>query len=207
MRFIDNHDTYRFLRIGEPEAMLRIALAYLLFSIGIPMTYYGTEQGFRQNVGRLDPEGPDMPPDPENRQDQFADGSFKSDSSSGDKFDVRNPIYLFLKKLADIRNTYVALRRGDQWVRWSDPDKSGLFAFSRIYQGQEVLVAINFSSNEVFEPMWVDTNISPAGTVFHDLFDNSYHVEAKTLSGLDHGSRVSVAVPPLSVRVLVRETR
>jgi len=202
LRFIDNHDVYRFLRLGEPEAQLRVALAYLLFSIGIPMTYYGTEQGFRQDTARLDPEGPDHPADPRNREDQFAGGAFKSESSAGDKFDQSNPTYGFMKRLADLRKAHAALRRGQQWVRWSDPAGAGLFAFSRIHDGQEAVIALNFGTNEVSETMWVDSTISPAGAKFVDALDTSYRAQAALLGGT--GSRLTVSVPPLSVRVLVR---
>ncbi len=199
LRFIDNHDVYRFLRLGEPEAQLRVALAYLLFSIGIPMTYYGTEQGFRQDTARLDPEGPDHPADPRNREDQFEGGAFKSDSSAGDKFDQGNPVYQWLAKLAGVRKEYAALRRGEQWVRWSDPSGSGLFAFSRIHEGKEVVVALNLGMSAVAETMWVDTVLNPAGSVFTDALDSSYRVTSSP--------QISVSVPPLSVRVLVRDAR
>ena len=205
LRFIDNHDVYRFLRLGEPEAQLKVALAYLLFSVGIPMTYYGTEQGFRQDTDRLDPEGPDHPADPRNREDQFADGQFKSESSKGDKFDQSNPIYKFLKQLADVRKAYAALRRGTQWVRWSDADRAGIFAFSRIYEGKEVVVVLNFSKEARQEDMWVDGKISPAGTAFHDALDESYKTTAH--SPVQNGSKLLVSVPPLSVRVLVRDAK
>jgi len=205
LRFIDNHDVYRFLRLGEPEAQLKVALAYLLFSIGIPMTYYGTEQGFRQDTDRLDPEGPDHPADPRNREDQFADGQFKSDSSAGDKFDRNNTIYKFMKQLADARTAYAALRRGEQWMRWSDSNGAGIFAFSRIYKGQEVVVVLNFSKDARQEEMWVDSQASPAGTVFHDALDKSY--TATTHAPVESGSKITVSVPPLSVRVLVRDAK
>lgn len=199
LRFIDNHDVYRFLRLGEPEAQLRVALAYLLFSIGIPMTYYGTEQGFRQDTARLDPEGPDHPADPRNREDQFEGGQFKSDSSAGDKFNRSNPVYEWLAKLAGVRKEYAALRRGEQWARWSDPSGAGMFAFSRIYEGKEVVVALNLGINTVSETLWVDTGINPAGSVFVDALDSSYRVTANP--------QISIFVPPMSVRVLVRDAK
>ncbi|MBI2386436.1 MAG: hypothetical protein HYV14_10530 [Elusimicrobia bacterium] len=205
LRFIDNHDVYRFLRLGEPEAQLKVALAYLLFSVGIPMTYYGTEQGFRQDTDRLDPEGPDHPADPRNREDQFADGAFKSESSKGDKFDRSNPTYRFLKQLADVRKSYAALRRGTQWVRWSDADRPGLFAFSRIYEDKEVVVVLNFSREARQEEMWVDAKLSPIGSAFHDALDQGYQTIARSPGPV--GSKLLVSVPPLSVRVLVRDAK
>ncbi len=209
LRFIDNHDVYRFLRLGEPEGQLKVALAYMLFSIGIPMTYYGTEQGFRQDTDRLDPEGPDHPADPRNREDQFADGQFKSDSSAGDKFDTESPMYKWLAKIAGVRKEYAALRRGEQWMRWSETDATGLFAFSRIHDGQEVVVAINFSAQTTVRTMFVDAGISPKGTVFRDALDDSYRTEVNKLGRMNMlpGSQIHVSVPPLSVRVLVRDAR
>lgn len=205
LRFIDNHDVYRFLRLGEPTGQLMVALAYLMFSVGIPMTYYGTEQGFRQDTDRLDPEGPDHPADPRNREDQFADGQFKSESSKGDKFDPSNPVYKFMKQLADVRLAYAALRRGAQWIRWSETNQAGIFAFSRIYGNEEILVVMNFSNEARQEEMWVDAKVTPAGTPLHDALDKSYKTSAHT--PVESGSKVTVAVPPLSVRVLVRDAK
>lgn len=205
LRFIDNHDVYRFLRLGEPVGQLMVALAYLMFSVGIPMTYYGTEQGFRQDTDRLDPEGPDHPADPRNREDQFAEGQFKSESSKGDKFDPSNPIYKFMKQLADVRLAYAALRRGTQWIRWSETNQAGIFAFSRIYGDEEVLVVMNFSKEARREEMWVDAKVTPAGTRLHDALDESYRTSAHT--PVESGSKVTVSVPPLSVRVLVRDAK
>ncbi|MEK7388160.1 MAG: alpha-amylase family glycosyl hydrolase [Elusimicrobiota bacterium] len=200
LRFIDNHDVYRFLRLGEPEGQLKVALAYLLFSVGIPMTYYGTEQGFRQDTNRFDPENPTHPADPQNREDQFGDGSYKSESSRGDKFDRSNPIFQFFKQIAAVRKAYAALRRGSQWIRWADMNGAGIFAFSRIHNGQEIVVVLNFSNETRQEDMWVDATLSPAGTVFRDVLDQSYVSSAHT--PVASGSKITVSVPPLSVRVL-----
>ncbi|UPT76158.1 MAG: alpha-amylase family glycosyl hydrolase [Elusimicrobiota bacterium] len=201
LRFIDNHDVYRFLRMGEPEAQLKVALAYLLFSVGIPMTYYGTEQGFRQDTDRFDPEGPDHPADPRNREDQFAEGEFKSESSKGDKFDETNPMFQWLAKLAGVRKEYAALRRGEQHIRWSSESSSGVFAFSRVHDGREVLVVLNTSAEDQLEEMWVDSGLTPAGTRLVDALDSSYSLSAKPVDG---GSKARVYVPAHGVRVMVR---
>ena len=44
--FIDNHDNRRFLNHKNSWPMYMNAMAYVLFSEGIPMIYYGAEQGF-----------------------------------------------------------------------------------------------------------------------------------------------------------------
>ena len=50
--FIDNHDVDRFLYARNDTAALMNALAYLWGSRGIPILYYGTEQGFSSQNNR-----------------------------------------------------------------------------------------------------------------------------------------------------------
>lgn len=53
--FLDNHDLSRFLSVvGDDPAKLKLALAFLLTTRGIPMIYYGTEIGLN---GFCDPDG------------------------------------------------------------------------------------------------------------------------------------------------------
>lgn len=45
--FLDNHDNERYLNIdGADQVNYKNALLYMLFSPGIPIVYYGSEQGF-----------------------------------------------------------------------------------------------------------------------------------------------------------------
>ncbi len=201
LRFFDNHDTYRFLRVGEPVEVLHSALAYVMLSIGIPIIYAGTEQAMRQGTGRLEPEGPQFPADPFNREDMFAGGQFKSESSAGDKFDPTSPTYKFYAQINALRAKYPALRRGEQYPRWADPSGAGLYAFSRIADGQEVVVAMNFSAQSKQADMWVDHGITPAGTELVDALDDSYRVTSRAQ---DAGSKIDVEIPAHGVRVFVR---
>ena len=45
--FLDNHDNPRWLNGNSNINLLKNALAFLLFHEGIPIVYYGTEQGFK----------------------------------------------------------------------------------------------------------------------------------------------------------------
>ena len=51
--FIDNHDHPRFLALNSYIKRTQNALAFVLFTEGIPIVYYGTEQGY---AGRNDPD-------------------------------------------------------------------------------------------------------------------------------------------------------
>lgn len=44
--FIDNHDQVRFLHEQPDYKLYQNAITYVLLSEGIPIIYYGTEQGF-----------------------------------------------------------------------------------------------------------------------------------------------------------------
>lgn len=201
LRFFDNHDTYRFLRVGEPLGVLHAALAYVMLSVGIPIIYAGTEQALRQGTDRLEPEGPQFPADPFNREDMFADGRFKSESSAGDKFDPTSPTYAMVAQLNALRAQYPALRRGEQYVRWSDAAGPGLYAFSRIYGGQEVVVALNTGAGEKTAEMWVDSSLTPVGAELTDALDPTVRVAVRAADG---GAKIAVSVPPHGVRVFVR---
>lgn len=203
VRFIDLHDTYRFLRTGEDVSVLKTGLVFLMFSIGIPLLYYGTEQAFRQNTQRLEPENGQHPADPQNREDMFADGEFKSESSAGDKFDPLAETYLWTKTLVDLRAKHAALRRGEHWVRWADEGAAGLYAFSRIHQGEEVVVALNTGEGKRGESVWIDANLHKPGDVFVDELDPAFETTAVSQEG--GGVKLYVDVPARGSRVLVRK--
>ncbi|MBI3552276.1 MAG: hypothetical protein HY077_07140 [Elusimicrobia bacterium] len=202
MRFIDNNDVYRFLRDGEPLSILKLAFSHLLFSTGIPLVYYGTEQAFRQAIDRLDPEGPFLPADPRNREDMWGSGQFKSKSSAGDKFDTASESFRFFKRLGKLRKDLAPLRRGLQYFRYTETGGPGISAFSRIYNGQEVLVVMNTANEARLAEMWVDSGLTPVGTTLADELDPGYTVTAH--APIEGGSRVSVQVRAHGVRVFTR---
>jgi alpha-amylase len=77
--FLDNHDNPRFLNIRNSQTALKNALAFALYSVGIPIVYYGTEQGF--NGGN----------DPDNRESLWP------------SYDTQHPLYQFIKTCNDLR--------------------------------------------------------------------------------------------------------
>jgi glycosidase len=203
VRFIDNQDVYRFLRAGEPESVLRMAMAFLMFSIGIPSVYYGSEQAFRQFTDNLEHEGSHNPADPQNREDMFADGRFVSDSSAGDRFDPTSSMYRWTARLAAIRLRHPVLRRGGQLVRFADPTGPGLYAFSRFDDTDEILVVLNTDTVAHTENVPVGADLA-RGPVTDEL-DPAYPVVVDE-SGSD-GAKVRLSLPGHGVRVLVPSHR
>jgi glycosidase len=151
--FTGNHDFGRFawlVRKTRPEAsddeiLQRVLLsnAMLFLLRGVPVVYYGDEQGF---VGH----GVDQAA----RQDMFASqvASYNdqallgtSSTTARENYDALHPLYQQLTRLAALRKQYVELRRGRQVVR-AQQREPGLFAASRIGNGgRELLVAFNTS--------------------------------------------------------------
>src|SRR5690606_31116284 len=80
--FVDNHDVDRFLA-GGSDAGLRQALLALMTLPGIPVIYYGTEQGFTLQ-----------------RQAMFAAGW---GSGGRDRFDTDAPLYRYLQGATALR--------------------------------------------------------------------------------------------------------
>lgn len=144
LNLIDSHDTPRFLTTaGGDESALRLAYFFIFTYIGAPCIYYGDEIGL------------DGGPDPECRK------AFPWDESKWN-----HPLRGYMKTLVSIRNTHVALRRGDFRRLYSDND---IYAYQREYQGERLLVIINAGTSErliTFETL----NIGQFGSEAEILF-------------------------------------
>jgi glycosidase len=120
--FIDNHDVARFLSRGS-QAGLEQALMFLMSIPGIPVIYYGTEQGFT-----------------ETRASMFADGW---GASGADHFDRTSGLYQYIKELTTMRKQHAVLRRGSVTPLAEDVLGPGVFAFAREHEGKKALVVMN----------------------------------------------------------------
>jgi len=143
--FIDNHDVQRFLALGTAQG-LNQALSFIFTLPGIPIVYYGTEQGFT-----------------ETRAAMFQ-GGYKSLS---DHFITSSAMYARIKKLADMRKASKAFTHGDLQVVYDNTTGPGAFAYRRTYNGDSVLVLMNTAEENVLVS-GLDTKL-PAGTVLEML--------------------------------------
>ncbi|MCX7718244.1 MAG: alpha-amylase family glycosyl hydrolase [Candidatus Sumerlaeaceae bacterium] len=161
--FLDNHDNPRFLSssfAANRTGRLHAALVFQLTSLGVPCVYYGTEQYF--NGGS----------DPNCREDMF-DGQWEFGPSLGNNFDQTAPGYRLIRKLNQLRRDHPALRRGTLTVR-EVRSSPGIFAYSRVLGGQEVLVAVNTSDSTQTTSAW-PTGFA-AGTTLVDALNPSVTV-------------------------------
>ena len=156
VNFTGNHDMGRFAyslktskhNYSEKAQVQRnlLANAMMFFTRGVPVTYYGDEQGFVGDGG-----------DQASRQDMMPSlvASYNDDdllatekTTADDNFDINHPIYQSLAKYAQLYQQYPALRFGEQTVVYSQ-DKPGVFAISRQLKAtnkekaQDLLVVFN----------------------------------------------------------------
>jgi glycosidase len=110
--FIDNHDVDRFLA-GAGEPALKQALLAMLTLPGIPVIYYGTEQGFR-----------------ERRRAMFAGGHA---SGGRDHFDPEAPLYRYLQRAIALRREHKLFSRGTPAVLAANPARAGTIAWRTDY--------------------------------------------------------------------------
>jgi glycosidase len=161
--YVSNHDSGRFgfhVRAARPQAsddevLKRVLLAHgmLLTLRGVPVVYYGDEQGFTGAGG-----------DQDARQDMMKSqtASYSADrrigvGASPKNFDLGHPIARAIAKLSALRRANAALRSGRQVVR-NYSDSPGLFAVSRIdpATGREIAIAFNTSLQPLSTVMEVD---------------------------------------------------
>ncbi|NVJ99629.1 MAG: alpha-amylase [Alphaproteobacteria bacterium] len=154
--FLGNHDMGRiahFIRRGNPEESAETSLqkdlmahALMFYSRGVPVIYYGDEQGF---IG----DGHDQ----DAREDMFvskvasyADNDLlgTEKSSAEDNFDTEHPLYEAMKSFAKTKRAHRALRNGEMAFLQAD-EKPGILAFTRIdaASGDEVLAIFNTSTD------------------------------------------------------------
>ena len=195
--FLGNHDMGRiggFINKAHPEAsdeelLARTTLAHalMMFSRGVPVIYYGDEQGFA-GEGGYGASRADM------FQTQVADyARHRQIGGARPPFDTTAPLYQRLSEMAALRAAHPALRHGRQIVRAAG-DKPGLFAVSRVIEGEagETLIVYNSST----EPLSANVEVVAASTTWTSL--RGQCAAAATAPG-----SVRVTVPPLDYMICV----
>lgn len=151
--FLGNHDMGRlghFLlaEYGQDAAggMLlkraELAHAMMMFTRGVPVIYYGDEQGFSGH-GHDQDARQDMFP---SRVDSYNDNRLIGTAAStrDNNYDTNHPLYKAIAAMAKVYHAEAGLRRGRQVIHLADK-KPGIFAFSRKDEegGKDYLVVLN----------------------------------------------------------------
>ena len=145
--FLDNHDMPRFLNKSSQEG-LKQALVFLMSAQGIPVIYYGTEQGFTDT-----------------RATMFAEGV---NSDGIDHFDPSSELYQHIANLSALRKANPTLSRGGLTVLGDSTQGAGLFAFKRDYEGESLYAVFNTADTPILADFMTDL---PQGTTLNALLN------------------------------------
>ena len=163
MTFLGNHD------MGRPGLFInqtfdhesdelklkrsQLAHAFMFLSRGIPVIYYGDEQGFTGDGHDIDA-----------REDMFASNvaSYNDNNLIGttqttadNNFNQQHPLFKTIAQLSKLRKNHEGLRRGE----YNDlffAKNTGMFAFSRTVKGAEQAYIIVFNSEKT--PQTIEFN-------------------------------------------------
>ena len=180
MRFSDNHDERRAIaRFGEPAALAASALMFTLD--GVPMIYNGMEVGDTTESG--------------------APALFERLPVFWQTAERRPEFPRFYKGMTALRAAHPALRRGELvWVRNSDESRA--VTFLRRGEGEELLVAINFSSQA-----FAGTVELPAGAAYTDVTPRTGQQPPAAAAAPGNANPPALALGPWGFKVYRRALR
>lgn len=166
---VDNHDLSRFLSIAGADGRRRLMTALgILFTVrGIPTLQYGTEQ----SLGKT-------------KEEQRADMPWGQDPE----------MEAYVADLARMRHDSVAMRRGAQVELAAE---KRFYAFARLHETEEVLVAVNGSA----EPVTRKIPLPPASRLKEgDILDQEIVQGTATV----RDRAVTVTIPPKGIVIFKR---
>lgn len=213
----DDHDQvgtkHKFRFCGDrPDShrFLPLALGLNLTTVGIPCIYYGTEQAFNGADQRTGDD--DGHSDTFLRECMFG-GPFGSYQSSGRHFfKESHPMYKFVRRLCELRQQHMALRRGRQYLRavsntgqaedfhYPQPVNHELrwvVAWSRLFADQEILCAMNTDTRQA-RRVWVtvDRHVTrPDGQMTCLFSTDPDQVGTKVTVATDPRTMVQITMP------------
>ncbi|MCB9128551.1 MAG: pullulanase-type alpha-1,6-glucosidase [Ardenticatenales bacterium] len=214
--FLGNHDIGRVgrtIQLANPTApdsewVARSELAHglMYFARGVPIIYYGDEQGFVGDGGDKDARQDMFPSQVASYNDDDLIGTTATTADSN--FDESHPLYQAFAEYGDLYQNHVALRRGAQIHRYSS-DSAGIYAFSRIDRDEQIeyVIAFNnaeassqatfgvYQANESFTPIYPTLNDAAGGVIISDA-DGQLTVTVPALSFAIY--RATNALPPSS---------
>ncbi|MDQ3248355.1 MAG: alpha-amylase family glycosyl hydrolase, partial [Chloroflexota bacterium] len=182
--FVGNHDMGRFgyflnadnpgLSDAEKLARDKLAHALMYFARGVPVVYYGDEQGFTGDGGDKDARQDMLPSMVPSYNDDDLIGT--DATTADDNFDATHPLYQSFTGYAALRAAHPALRTGAQIHRYST-SAAGIYAFSRIDRDEQIEYVIAANNSGAAASATVSTFYG-AGTQFDLIYAEDASVAA-----------------------------
>ncbi len=199
--FLGNHDMGRigwFIGENNPgatdaELLARDQLAHALmyFGRGMPVLYYGDEQGFTGDGGDKDARQDMMPSVVDSYNDDDLIGTEATTADAN--FDETHPLYQSLADFSGLLAAHPALTRGAQLHRFSEAT-SGIYAFSRIERTERVEYVVALNNSESADSATFRTDSK--ATTFAELWPGTGPSVASDAAG-----NLTVDVPALGMRL------
>ncbi len=146
LNFYNNHDQWRMASTPDGFDKTDLGSAVIAFWPGIPLFYYGDEQGFRTDNTAY--EG-------WSREDMATSIAWDAlptvngrNPAEGDNFDMTNPHFRWVQTVMNVRSHYPALQNTDEVVeRWVQAnDSNGIYAYTRIWGPKKHWVLVVFNT-------------------------------------------------------------
>ena len=196
VNFVGNHDMGRFAGMlgdyldWEDKAVAKVDLAHaaMYFMRGVPVIYYGAEQGFIGTGGDKAARQDMMPSEVEYYNDTDMLGT---DQTSADaNFITDHPFYLKWREYSRLLRQHETLRNGVQHIRTSTIDN--IYAVSRFDEAaqEEYLIVFNFNS---------DRSKVASVPALADIYSGVYGIEGDLLAS---AGNINVSVPASSLVIL-----
>ena len=139
LHFYNNHDQFRIAGSAVPDGLRKtdLASAIIAFWPGIPLFYYGDEQGFNTPGTALDGWAREdfMTSLAWQKSGECCSGSSSShcNPANKDNFDQTNPHFLHVQKLMNVRRLYPVLHACDSiYERWHQTNfMNGIYGYTR----------------------------------------------------------------------------
>lgn len=155
MNFVSNHDVGRLghaleqydptMSDDEKLKRMQLANALMFFARGIPVIYYGDEQGFTGDGGDRGAREDMMPSKTPSYNDNNLIGT--DATTAEENFDTEHPLYQSFRSYAAIYQRFEALRKGEQSVLHAEA-KPGVFAMLRQLNDEKLLVVFNTATTK-----------------------------------------------------------
>ncbi|WP_448563369.1 alpha-amylase family glycosyl hydrolase [Thalassotalea ganghwensis] len=164
LNFTGNHDMGRFAyllsiqqRFSDQEIAKRFKLATAIsyFVRGVPVIYYGDEQGFIGTGDNHNARQDMMPSKVKHHNQQKL--LLSTASTSEDNFDTTHPLFHYISTLSSLYHQHSTLRHGAQKLIHSN-DQEGLMVIERQDTKGRYLIAFNTSTKPQSTPLQLTGN-------------------------------------------------
>ncbi|HEX3047468.1 MAG TPA: alpha-amylase family glycosyl hydrolase [Bacillota bacterium] len=184
---LDGHDEHWRFYYQDPDNkdkyndQLTLGVACLYSWLGIPILYYGTEQGLHGTDFDLNGQPYGSKPDGKPKRSEISVREFLSEKPGA--FDVNHPFYKQIQEIASLRASEPALRYGRQYHReiagkdgdifGISPYKNGVLAYSRILNDEEIVIVLN-TNTEINQELHivVDYTLNNKDLTYKILYSN-----------------------------------